>query len=68
MRTYEIPDHPDSPPDDEPEGKRVKCWNCGGDGVYPVSLTTLRKCPACGGTGYTCETTEDETEEAENED
>lgn len=66
MRTYEIPDLPGTPPDDEPSGVRVECWNCGGWGrEYHDGYTT--RCEACGGTGYTYETTE-ETEEAENED
>lgn len=71
MRNYDLPDLPDlpdtPPDDDEPaEGVRVTCWNCGGEGRTGDGEDPCRyRCEACGGTGYTHETTEDE--EAEDE-
>jgi DnaJ-class molecular chaperone len=69
MRSCDYPDPPDSPDDDEPAGKRVKCWQCNGNGLDPIgdyydedSRWTKWRCGACNGAGYTHEPeTEEET-------
>lgn len=71
MRGHDYPDPIDTPDDDEPAGERVQCSHCNGYGRtsygYPDDDRPIgARCEACGGTGYTYETTEDD--EAENED
>lgn len=64
MRGHDYPDPIDTPDDDQPTGKRVKCWACSGFKSHWDEEHGRHRCETCKGTGYTYETTE--TEEAED--
>ena len=72
MRGHDYPDPIDTPDDDQPTGKRVKCWHCNGFGRtsygHPDPDRPIgTRCKACGGAGYTYAPETEDTEEAEDE-